>query len=254
MKAQQRGDHLFMAFINGTSFNDNGTFQVTPGFPFFSFFPELDGTNGSDVINGLAGDDILNGFGGADILNGGGGADRLNGGAGRDILNGGGGADNLNGGDGADILNGDAGRDTLNGGGGNDQLNGGSGDDQLNGGGGEDVLTGGAGRDTMAGGGSDDTFIFTAAGRGDIILDFRGDASNVGDLIDLRAIDAKTTHSGNQTFTFVGNNAPVAAGQLGYVGGVLLGNTDSDAFAEVQITLAGSPGLSVGGFGTDILL
>jgi Ca2+-binding RTX toxin-like protein len=88
-----------MATINGTSFNDNGTFQFTSTFPFVKFFPVLNGTAGNDTINGLAGNDILNGLGGADILNGGSGNDTLRGGNGNDLLNGGSGADNMNGGD-----------------------------------------------------------------------------------------------------------------------------------------------------------
>lgn len=207
----------------------------------------INGNNGNNLLNGNALNNIINGFGGSDVLNGR---------AGNDVLNGG---------NGADLLNGNAGRDVLNGNAGNDLLNGNAGNDQLNGGGGEDQLTGGAGNDTMNGGAGDDTYVFTGPGT-DTILGFAGDAGNVGDQIDLSAVDADTTPSvfavGDQDFTYIGGAAftlnpffgTYTPGELRYAGGVLQGNTDYDAAPEIQIALVGNPGLVVGGPGTDIVL
>jgi Ca2+-binding RTX toxin-like protein len=103
-------------------------------------------------------------------------------------------------------LNGLGGNDTLIGLDGNDTLNGGNGNDVLQGGGGLDRLIGGSGSDSLTGGLGADSFVFNAkadspngAGR-DSILDF----SHIdGDLIDLSAIDANSSKSGNQAFHFV---------------------------------------------------
>ena len=103
-------------------------------------------------------------------------------------------------------LNGLGGNDNLIGLDGNDTLNGGNGNDILQGGGGLDRLIGGSGTDSLAGGLGADSFVFTAKAESpngaarDSILDF----SHVdGDRIDLSAIDANSTKSGNQDFHFV---------------------------------------------------
>lgn len=184
----------------------------------------INGTNGNNTLNGTAGNDIINGLGGNDILNGG---------AGNDVMDGG------------------TGNDTLNGGDGNDTLNGGGGDDILNGGNGTDILIGSVGRDTMTGGAGNDTFRFgaaiaeigTAAATRDVITDFsRGE----GDIIDLSAIDANTGAGGNQAFTFIGNAAFSAPGQLRYANGVLQGNVGGSLAADFSITLQNSPALQAG--------
>jgi hypothetical protein len=74
-----------------------------------------------------------------------------------------------------------------------------------------------------------------------------------GDQIDLLTIDANVLVSGDQAFTWKGTT-PGGAGTLWYTGGVLYGNVDGDATPEFQIQLVGTPALSVGGTGTDILL
>jgi Ca2+-binding RTX toxin-like protein len=140
---------------------------------------------------------------------------------------------------------------------GNDILTGGTGNDTLNGGNGNDVLTGGSGRDLLNGGAGADRLDYNAvsespAGTGrDVITGFAGAGAALGDQLDLRDIDASTLVTGNQAFIFGG---PFTAGHLRYVGGVLQGNTDGDAAAEFEIQLIGTPALTVGGTGTDILL
>ncbi len=186
----------------------------------------INGTNGNNTLNGTAGADIINGLGGNDILNG-------------------------NAGD--DIMDGGTGNDTLNGGDGNDTLNGGGGDDILNGGNGNDLLLATVGRDTMTGGAGADTFRFgaaineigTTAATRDVIADF---SRAQGDRIDLSAIDANTGAGGNQAFTFIGNAAFTAAGQLRYANGVLEGNVGGSLAADFSITMQGTPALQAADF------
>ena len=91
---------IHMAVINGTPFNDNGT-----------FFPVIHGTAENDTIYGYEGNDIIFAHAGDDLVFGG--SDN----------------DSLYGGDGNDSLYGEVGNDTLSGGKGIDTLVGGVGDD-----------------------------------------------------------------------------------------------------------------------------
>jgi Ca2+-binding RTX toxin-like protein len=103
-------------------------------------------------------------------------------------------------------LNGLGGNDTLIGLDGNDTLNGGIGNDNLQGGGGIDRLIGGNGTDSLTGGLGADSFVFNTKAESvkgvarDSILDF---SHTDGDRIDLSAIDANSSKSGNQAFHFV---------------------------------------------------
>ena len=201
---------------------------------------QLFGGDGVDFLIGDAGNDVLQGQADNDRLLGGAGDDQLTGGAGRDLLQGGADNDTLWGGEDADRLFGDAGNDTLWGEAGADRLYGGAGDDVLDAGIGNDLLIGGAGDDTlrgddgadrlfadagadtldggagndrlfsgegadvMTGGAGADVFtLLVAPGQGaaaDRITDF-GDGA---DRLDLRRLDADSTQSGVQDFTFLG--------------------------------------------------
>ncbi|WP_310735032.1 calcium-binding protein [Azohydromonas aeria] len=156
----------------------------------------------------------------------------------------------------ANVLTGNAGANRLFGLGGNDSLLGGAGNDSLDGGADADVLTGGTGADTLVGGAGNDRFVFNAAtdtGKGsaalrDVISDFA-----VGDLVDLRGIDANATLAGDQAFTFIGSSAfgANATGQLRYAGGVLYGSTNADTAAEFEIAvtlLGGRTAMAVNDF------
>lgn len=81
------------------------------------------------------------------------------------------------------------------------------------------------------------------AGR-DAIVGFHGEGTLQGDQIDLRDIYPGTLIWGGLW----------TAGHVRYVGGVVQVNTDSDTAAEFEIQLVGTPALTVGGVGTDILL
>ncbi len=110
---------------------------------------------------------------------------------------------------GSDTLNGNAGNDRLDGGSGNDNLSGGTGDDSLFGGTtGRDILSGGTGRDFYVVFGDTDKIIFTSIveiGKG-ARADSVGKFDSGNHLIDLRAIDANGSLSGNGAFTFIGTD------------------------------------------------
>jgi Ca2+-binding RTX toxin-like protein len=178
------------------------------------------------------------------------------------------GNDYLFGDDGNDRLEGGAGNDRLDGWNGNDTLNGGDGNDELLGYFGNDILNGGAGQDTLWGEDGNDRFDFNAvsdspAGANrDIIEDFVGGGifGFPGDKIDLHDIDANSTASNNQDFTYIGSNSftfnlftgGYVPGQVRYDSGtgILQANTDTDFSPEFEIKLDGSPSL----FATDLIL
>lgn len=239
----------------------------------------LRGGAGNDLLNGGAGGDFLDGEGGNDEIVGGADADTMHGGDGNDVMRGNGGNDVMTGENDDDLMFGSAGDDTLFGGTGNDTLegnqqsddlfgqsgndilrggdgfdflDGGADNDTLNGGNGKDILVGGLGIDSLRGGANNDTFEFNSTGEStflatDVILDMEGIGIAGGDLIDLSTIDANTLVSGNQAFTFLGQQT--TAFGLSFGAGALwlensggqtrvLGNTDDDAVIEFAINIA----------------
>lgn len=133
----------------------------------------------------------------------------------------------LTGNDNADVI------DALSGGAGNDTLVGGAGNDDLNGGSGNDVLTGGAGEDnfefTLASHFFSGSTVFTKT-----ITDYSGedfiDIENLGHNLKLKASATATTSTwkkGQIIFQVDGND------------GLILGNLDKDAAAEMMIRLTG---------------
>lgn len=234
----------------------------------------LDGAEGNDRISGLAGNDLLIGGAGRDTLEGGTGTDtasyatagasvtadlaaawrntrdasgdryssieNLTGSAYADILKGSNAANALTGGSGSDRLYGRGGSDRLKGADGNDYLDGGHGADRLYGSSGRDTLYGGAGADVLSGGTGTDLFVFKALSDSaprarDAIVDFVSGT----DRIHLGNIDANTTVAGNQAFSFIGAHAFTGhAGQLNLRDGVLSGDVNGDAVADLQIRLS----------------
>lgn len=163
------------------------------------------------------------------------------------------GNDVLRGGDGKDTLHGYDGADTLYGDNGDDVLYGGAGSDVLYGGNGNDILVGGSGRDVLSGGAGYDRFDFNNIAESGITSALRDtikDFARGQDRINLSAIDANAVTAGDDAFTtLIGAKAAfTAAGQLKFTGGILYGNTDSDASAEFAIALTGVSTISLTDF------
>jgi serralysin len=250
-----------------------------------NFADQLRGNDAANVLGGLAGNDILVGRGGSDTLSGGAGNDDLSGGLGADKLEGGDGADvanyasasaavivdlltptantgealgdtfsfieNITGSSYNDDLRGDNLANTLRGGNGNDTLTGRGGNDTLYGDAGNDRLVGGAGADVMYGGGGSDTFVFAAGDSVPTAADRIADYLVGVDRIDLRAIDANASLSGDQAFSYIGTAAFTGkAGQLSFVNGVISGDTNGDRVADFKISVGGTSSL----FAADFLL
>jgi Ca2+-binding RTX toxin-like protein len=119
----------------------------------------------------------------------------------------------------------------------------------------DDVIVGADGADLMSGGVGADVFLYwwegdSPAGSGrDIITDFTPGVDNV----DLSYIDAKSTISGNQAFTYIGTAAfGSVAGELRYVnsGGatIVMADRDGDGTADFEIELTGTLTLSSADF------
>ncbi|MGQ3212810.1 calcium-binding protein [Shinella sp.] len=146
------------------------------------------------------------------------------------------------------VIAGNSGRNTLSGAAGNDTLKGGGGNDKLVGGLGADKLYGGSGADTFILKSYKDSLVISR----DTIFDF---SRTEKDKVDLSAIDARSTVSGNQAFTFVGTkDFSEKAGELRYFkkGGdtFIYGDLNGDAGIDFSIRLDGVIDLK----GTDFIL
>ena len=223
----------------------------------------LKGNDMNNALVGGAGNDTLIGGGGDDTLYGDAGADRMEGGTGDDRYY----VDNIgdqvieNANEGIDTVFASisytlpdnvenltlSGRGNLNGYGNSldNVLKGSNGSNMLEGGAGNDILQGGLGADTLTGGLGADTFVYTLTQDSlltarDSILDFvRGE-----DKLDFRQLDANSTISGLQKFSFIGDELFSAVGQLRFEynadteTGTLYGNTGMDNTANFAIDLA----------------
>lgn len=159
------------------------------------------------------------------------------------------------GGSGKDMLIGNGADNHLRGRSGLDHLIGRAGDDFLIGGPGADRLNGGIGTDILLGGSGADLFIFSSGiasgaqpGQRDKIMDF-----GLGhDQIKLAGIDADLTHSGNQAFDFIGNNAFDAAGQIRVAhrgdDRLVQMDRDGDGIADIEIMLRDASNLNADDF------
>jgi Ca2+-binding RTX toxin-like protein len=241
----------------------NLTIDIRPGSVYspvagFGYVLEFKPWTQIENVWGGDGHDLIIGNASSNALYGQGGNDEIWAQAGNDIVYGGIGSDTIRGEDGNDALFGDNPTETvannlndlLYGGLGNDALVGGGGDDVLYGEAGNDTLYGQAGQDHLVGGSGNDTFVFQevmVATRGlggttifvpgwethvkaaDIIHGFDRPGNLAGDLIDLRAIDARTVSYPNQSFKefFIFNSGEVGGIWLQDVGTdtVVYGNT-----------------------------
>jgi Ca2+-binding RTX toxin-like protein len=161
----------------------------------------------------------------------------------------------LNGTSKANVLIGTYAEDTLKGFGGNDTLRGLASDDNIDGGSGNDIITGGAGSDVLTGGPGRDTFVYTDISDStqdvlDFIVDF---FRNQGDRVSLNAIDANTTRTNDQAFSFIGtgefSNVP---GQLKYYhdqgSTFVTGDVHGDGVGDFLIQLVGQHTLTANDF------
>jgi Ca2+-binding RTX toxin-like protein len=239
------------------------------------------GGAGADEIRTAGGIDWLEGGLDNDTLDGGGDADRLYGGTGNDSLLAGSGDDWFYGGDGDDVMNaamgvdfaygeagndsimgfagddflyGGAGNDTVSGDGENDRVWGGAGNDKIYGGAGNDQLHGDAGVDLLYGGAGADRFIFHSLTDApmtglDRVMDFVKDS----DKIDLSAMDADGTLSGNQAFHFNAIRPFFAsAGDLNVstnlLGTLVEGDVNGDGLSDFRILVVGNYALAASDF------
>ena len=247
----------------------------------------ISGLSGNDAISGKAGNDTLLGGADNDTLFGGSGSDLLVGGTGFDLaayFDGGqfgrgivadlaqgtvidafgfqdrlSGIEGIVGTDFGDVIDGSGFADLLSGRSGNDLLGGGAGNDTLLGGSGNDTLTGNAGQDFLTGGVGADVFKFlspgdspaSALGR-DVITDFVPGSSTVVDRLDVSAIDANSRVAGNQSFTFIGDNADfTGAGQVRTVGDgftIVQFETTGDGVVDFEVQLNGNLNLTADNF------
>ncbi|GGE55347.1 serralysin [Agaricicola taiwanensis] len=241
------------------------------------------GGAGHDELHGRGGDDALYGGDGNDSFSGGLGADHLDGGSGQDtaryvtaeatdafgtgltvdLIDFGANTgeaegdsyhsiENVMGSNYHDIIRGTDAANGIRGNGGDDLIDGRGGDDSLLGCDGDDILIGGLGADTLNGGAGADVFAYlsaaeSTAAKRDTITGF----TSGEDRIDLTAIDANSTASGNQAFSFIGDQAfSGAAAELRFLNMILSGDIDGDGVADMSIKLSGVSSLAAG----DILL
>ena len=207
------GDDILMGgagadTLNGGSGFDWAEYNNSPTAVHVSL-SEGTGSGGEAEGDQLTGIECLVGSKYGDSLKGSEAADRFYGGGGGDWIVGRGGDDWMWGQDGSDALYGDGSMDFINGGEGADYIHGG-----LNGIFG-DALNGGAGADTFAWSSlaEADFDLANLACSTDNIGDFH---RSEGDVIDLSAIDADQTLSGNQAFSFIGTAPFTAPGQISF--------------------------------------
>jgi Ca2+-binding RTX toxin-like protein len=253
----------------------NLTIDIRPGAIYrpvagFNYVLEFKSWTVIEYVYGGDGHDRIIGNDVGNYLYASGGNDDVWAQAGNDVVYGGLGADTIRGEDGNDAIYGDNPAETvannlndlLYGGRGNDALVGGGGNDVMYGDGGNDTLYGHAGQDHLVGGAGFDTFVLRevmVATRGlggttvyvpgwespvtapDIIYDFENPGNMAGDVIDLRAIDARTVSYPNMNFKewFIFNYRGVGGIWLENMGTdtVVYGNTADGVGAEFAIII-----------------
>ncbi len=251
--------NVVVNLANGTGAGDGSDSLVS--------IENVEGGLGNDSITGDNNNNLLYGNNGNDTLNGGGGNDILQGGHGNDILNGGVGTNTADYSllDSQDSLNRvtinleqgvaqkfgtqvtthgpvsiQVGSDTLTS---ISNVIGTINNDTIVGNSSANVLTGGHGQDTMTGRGGADTFVFNSItdssnGAPDLITDFQ----HALDKLDLSGIDANSSLSGNQGFTFLGagafdNHAAELLYQVIQGNAFVRGDVNGDGVADFTIKL-----------------
>ncbi|MDB5562112.1 MAG: hypothetical protein JWN11_1530 [Hyphomicrobiales bacterium] len=139
-------------------------------------------------------------------------------------------------------------------------LSGLAGNDALAGGAGNDTLTGGTGADIMTGGGGSDHFVFNSVAEMGKTVDTRDivtDFVHGTDKIDLSAIDANASNSGNNAFTFIAADNTVFDHSKGVVAWhtdtahnqtIVQGDMNGDGVHDFEIALTGIVHLTASDF------
>ena len=127
----------------------------------------------------------------------------------------------------------------------NDTLTGSTAANVLMGLAGNDTLVGGSGADILTGGLGADRFVFSAlADSAPGTQDFVTDFAHGTDIIDLSALDANTSASGNQAFAFGGQNENVVGNSVTWFenGGntIIRADVNGNTAADFMITLTGT--------------
>lgn len=203
---ENTGSLIGDVMLHGGSNTIHNSGRIVGDISFGAFQDRYDGADGRIIgtVYGELGDDTLTGGGKGDVLYG----------------------------DGATASKSD----------GDDLLSGGKGVDHLFGENSRDILIGGAGSDELSGGAGADHFVYlklsdSTSAHFDTITDLTGD-----DVIDLSAIDADATLTGDQAFVLV-SGFTGQAGQLmlNDLGGdtELLGDVNGDGAADFTVRLSG---------------
>ncbi|MDD2863894.1 MAG: calcium-binding protein [Methylococcales bacterium] len=124
---------------------------------------------------------------------------------------------------------------------GNDTLDGAGGSDTLNGAAGNDILIGGKSADQLTGGTGSDTFVYKNTNESSVkfkSVDTITDFTSGTDKIDLSAIDADATATGDQAFAFT-TAAFTNAAEVKLNGSVLEGHTAGHTTVDFTINLTG---------------
>jgi len=209
----------------------------------------IDTVSGFENLIGSAGNDDLRGNSGNNVIEGGEGNDTIRGGSGLDTAS----YTSATWGVAVDLSitasqnTGAAGWDTLMS---IERLVGSNFADTLSGNSGANTLNGGLGSDTLTGGSGADVFVYRSieeSGAG-LSIDTITDFNSAQDVIDLSSIDADSTVSGNQAFSFIGSGSFSTAGQVRFENGMVYADIDGDSIADLQISLMGVSALSASDF------
>ncbi|MDJ0797106.1 MAG: hypothetical protein QNJ51_09760 [Calothrix sp. MO_167.B12] len=157
----------------------------------------IEGTEGSDGLNGTSNSEVIRGLGGNDNINGNGG---------RDTLVGGGGNDNINGASGDELILGGFGNDYINANGGNDRILTGAGNDTITTGSGNDFIHTGSGLDLVQLNGGNDIVVLLPGEGYDTIRNFQ-----LGSISNPRT-QFKAGNPANLSFEDFGNGVNISLG------------------------------------------
>ncbi len=226
----------FSSFVVGDSGSTASVDATMGGSTSLTFFDDIQGNGGADVIDSGTGDDTVDGSGGDDDISSGDGADFVTGGTGADTIDGGDGDDTLIGGSENDEINSGAGADQVAGGTGADTITNASGEDTIDAGSGDDSVVGSDDAETIAGGSGDDTIL--GGGGDDVITGDNG--AELGTY--AGSLDSFNFNAGNSSTGDTGNGT---IGSFAYYNNIGTSSDGTPISARLTITDAGDPNIAV---------